>query len=420
MSDRAQEQARLVRPKVRRRTPFSENAATAFVYLFPFAALITLTPRAEVAGFNLLTAIWFLVLSVTPMLALLQLRTPHPVFLAMGPWLISLVLSLLLIEGAPHRFNLQFPLQLAMPWLLGLAVSSIRIPEHHIRRVVDVQLLAIPGLWLLVAGAFALGGFSPSGWRGHAVYCALASAIGLSYVFRNRTLACSSWLACVAFAAITGSRMATLTILVMGIIVAVFVSRWTLVITPVAAALLAVFALSIPQFRERMVNNPENARTITETLEAVQERGLRTSGRSVAWPLIFKKAMERPWLGHGAGEIIDYVPEVWPGMTHPHNGLLRIFYEQGLLGLTSFVVGFTIVTLRSFLGILQGNGLSQQCHTIAFLGFIGLALLAMTDNILLYSSRYGNHLLLFFGLALSLETAKQFEHSHPDQDHLKR
>jgi O-antigen ligase len=86
------------------------------------------------------------------------------------------------------------------------------------------------------------------------------------------------------------------------------------------------------------------------------------TGRSELWPAVLDKIWERPWFGYGFsgfwGDNKSEAAYVWrvTGWDPPnsHNGMLDIWLDLGLFGLSIYLVGF-IIGLISGLGWVRRN-----------------------------------------------------------------
>lgn len=82
------------------------------------------------------------------------------------------------------------------------------------------------------------------------------------------------------------------------------------------------------------------------------------TGRTIYWPLMLNKILERPWLGYGykafwhggwKGEVAD----VWQFLAvgneppHAHNGYLNLWFDIGIIGVLIFFIGFVFNYLKA-------------------------------------------------------------------------
>jgi O-antigen ligase len=59
--------------------------------------------------------------------------------------------------------------------------------------------------------------------------------------------------------------------------------------------------------------------------------------------------LEHPWLGIGPGQFFHYPPTPGGHLTHPHNTLLGLLAEQGILGVAAFALFFVHLIRRNWL-----------------------------------------------------------------------
>lgn len=129
---------------------------------------------------------------------------------------------------------------------------------------------------------------------------------------------------------------------------------------------------------------------------------INTSGRAYWWDIIFSSAMESPWIGHG-----NPLPAAMFGVPrwgHPHNDYLRIFHQLGVAGLliwlflyfSSAKIAYQIIRTAPTIEI-------KVIAATTLLGLVGVGVVMLTDNILVYS--YGLlPPLLFVGVLNSLSS----------------
>jgi O-antigen ligase len=145
-------------------------------------------------------------------------------------------------------------------------------------------------------------------------------------------------------------------------------SRRTVVLAALAALLVASLA----------VHSGGAGRTLLE-------RDATLSGRTRLWGRTLQMAGERMWFGHGYATF-------WPraqaepdrlsaGRTdrpvrHPHNGLLEILFELGLLGVLGFAIPFVLL-LRRALSLPAAP--AARLWPFAYLLFLALSSVAESD-----------------------------------------
>lgn len=118
---------------------------------------------------------------------------------------------------------------------------------------------------------------------------------------------------------------------------------------------------------------------------ALLGRDTSLSGRTVLWSRVVQMAAERPWFGYGyatfwpraqaASNRVSPRPKGWP-VSHPHNGLLEVFFELGLAGVLGFVVPFLLLLRRALALSFAAGGCLWP---LAYLLFLALSNVAESD-----------------------------------------
>ncbi|WAM16841.1 O-antigen ligase family protein [Rhodococcus sp. JS3073] len=150
--------------------------------------------------------------------------------------------------------------------------------------------------------------------------------------------------------------------------------------------ILKVFAIAIPIYyvmyllvttwaplRDRFLQG--------DAAYAVGGLTLNTSGRAVLWEMTIDSWRESPLLGKGPGSASALISSRFDHISHPHNEYLRILHDFGLIGFVPFVAGFGMLIWSVTRRALR---LPQPIHKAAALALIGVAAVAITDNVLIY------------------------------------
>lgn len=145
----------------------------------------------------------------------------------------------------------------------------------------------------------------------------------------------------------TGGRMGMLAWIAAALVFGFLRWRKLLVVVPIVT-ILAVMV--IPGLQDRVLqgfgdDDDRNAEQMQRraAMGAIDEEGRDrysiTSGRIVVWPMVFEKAMEKPFFGHGqiAMQRTGIVSRLRDELNitsfgHPHNAYLQLFIDTGLVG----------------------------------------------------------------------------------------
>jgi O-antigen ligase len=97
--------------------------------------------------------------------------------------------------------------------------------------------------------------------------------------------------------------------------------------------------------------------------------------------------LQRPWLGYGYSAFwtgLDYSTYIWEVIgwpaPHAHNGLLDLWLDLGILGVTIFVISF-LTTLVKALAWVRYTQSSEYLWPIIYLTF--MLLVNLTQNIII-------------------------------------
>ena len=363
---------------------FSELLSQRFVEALPYLAAFAGIGTPAIAGMRFSGILWLLSLLTAFVLLLSLNRSIRFPWYIWAPWFVWCGVSLLW-SSKNIRLNMLPLFQIASPFLVGLVASQIirkrsqlsSLLRGYKHSIVLIALIMLPFLLTSRAG----DGVDSSFYymvRTAMIGICLTGAVFLSQFHTNRRLAVWGWLACVALTFITGSRSATLVLVALWFALPLRGRMGTKLLAATVLILTAIAAFYTPMVQERFFHSGHG------TLSDIAEGDFDTSGRGEAWPLIFEKAMELPLKGRGIGESAAFVPEVWQGIDKPHNDFLRIFFETGIVGVFLFTAAM-IIQIVLLWRMTRRSDESNWPATAALLGFVAFALLAATDNPIIYA-----------------------------------
>lgn len=368
------------------------------VLTVPLAAVFSLD-GVRIAGFNYTGWIW--VGQFLAALALLQAemavrhRLPHA--FSCWPWCVfgALLASSLLWCDAWSLRNLQDLAQIGMPLIIGITASVFIRAERQL--LVLLRCFGITaGISLLLLPAMKLGAVGNSeglNERGLGLTAAVAGTVLLAGTRRAFWPALAGWTICLLVTVLTGSRMATVCLILAPVLHPLF-HKWIAKLLAIALmALLAVGVFHTETFQKRFFYSGSG------TLADVWTGDFASLGRFEAWPAIWDEAWRRPILGHGVGTATKFVPTVWETVTHVHNDYLRLGFEIGLIGLTLFLLAmiWQLRTLRRLLREAQPRSVLQHALAAAYMGLLVFLVLASTDNPLMYNIWFTNPVFALLG-----------------------
>lgn len=309
------------------------------------------------------------------------------------------------------RDNIQFYIQLTVFPLLGCiasyAVTSLRDIQmfriHYIAATLLIGLFCCyymlgPGQTLQHATGSLYNGFAE---RPAAASLIVAAAFFIANAKRQLALSFVLWSLCFGISILSGSRMATFILLSLWLVHPNFASLSTRFASTIAIGLIGLAAFYTPIIQDRFFNRRYGF-SGQGTIEDVLQGKFDSAGRFDSWPLIFQRAFDFAWFGHGLGESTPFVFRIWAPMDKPHNEYLRIFYEGGVLGLAAFLFGL-IGTLIHLSLILYRTKQWNWPASAAFMAWIGFMLLAIVDNPLVYGNNFVHIVFFLVGAASGIE-----------------
>ena len=106
-----------------------------------------------------------------------------------------------------------------------------------------------------------------------------------------------------------------------------------------------------------------------------------TSGRSELWSYTWHLAQQHLLFGGGPGDAQNHVTAHFGVVAHPHNDYLRLLNDLGVAGLGLFLLSLLALLRATW---VRGRRTGEPIHWAAFLGMLGVAGAAVTDNALVY------------------------------------
>lgn len=121
----------------------------------------------------------------------------------------------------------------------------------------------------------------------------------------------------------------------------------------------------------------------TETLLGAVGKDASLTGRGDLWPLVLNAIWQRPLLGYGFGAFWNGLESeasvIWHAATWPvpnsHNGILDLWINLGILGLSIFGIGFLVCIFRGIVWVRLSKT-AEGFWPMLFLSYLVLANLA--------------------------------------------
>lgn len=320
---------------------------------------------------------------------------------------------------SPSLFHaVKHVVQYATPLVFGLVVLRVA------RDATSVRWLR-GSLWASFAIAAVVGVASLAWSETSGSHAGLQGALGnrtfALFLIPIYALALAAWrvrgpayalIAAGAFLLIVLTLSRTVLAVCVGLLGIAFLWRasWRTRITGVLlAAAAGALLLTMEPIRERMFD-PDTLRSGRLTDVGVEGTGrsaqlslggISTSGRGLLWLQTWRHAVQSPLTGHGTGSAEAYLATELQFVTAlPHNDYLRVFHDSGVVGLVVLIAmgAVGLVWLRR-LQLRSRTRLGQELGLAAFMTWLAYLLVAVTDNILVYTSFFTQNMFLLIGLA---------------------
>ena len=221
----------------------------------------------------------------------------------------------------------------------------------------------------------------------------------------------------------TGGRMGMLAWIAAALVFGFLRWRKLLVVVPIVS-ILAV--LVIPGLQDRVLqgfggsDDDRNEEQIQRraAMGAIDESGRDrysiTSGRIVVWPMVFEKAMEKPFFGHGqiAMQRTGIVSRLRTELNitsfgHPHNAYLQLFIDTGLVGVIIVGMFYWLLFRNSVRAFRAPESQTQYVIASIVIAFFVVNLAASLGSQSFYPKQGATLFWIAIGLALAWFTKQE-------------
>lgn len=371
---------------VRSQLPSSSSVDRRLIFAI-FALIPIATIGATAGTLRLGGWIWFIILiagGATLMLGPL----PRPALVFLIPYAAYLVYGLVsLLWASRIRWGLQSLAQLstfAVSYLLAFRVfrrGHATLPELH-----RLGLYVLPAIFVVAAIKLALDPqirvFWSLGPNDRFVAIALVAVFVVGTAVSPRRVVLLAGAACLGLIAISGGRMAFAALaLVIVLSPGLGMKRSARLALFGVGALLVLLAIPTQAFQDRFFFAAGG------DVSTLAEGSFNTAGRSDNWPAVVADCGRVALRGYGSGGSADVMDRITAGNTiHPHNDYLRTYCEAGLPMAVTFWLFFVGVGYRAWR--LKRARIQSTAPSTALLLLLGLFMLSITDNIIIYTAIY--------------------------------
>jgi O-antigen ligase len=375
-----------------------QESEIAYFYILsvPYVAGLAAFSSPEIGGFRLTGWIFAIMLALAPLMYLLEgapSRFPVRIWI---PWALIVLLSLIWVDGLTLR-HFQDALQIITPFVIApiasKTINSAARLEQVYRSFAHCLLILIAALALHYIFDIEIL------VRPMSITAAIVGCVFVARYHDNPPIALMGWSGCVLVAGMTGSRMATLALLMIWLVLPTYrrpLARLAVLGLIVTIGLILFYS---PVFQERFFGEDRG------TLADIASGDFSSAGRFDAWPGLVAEIRQRPLLGAGVHESAEIVGQVWENVGKPHNDYLRILLEQGLVGLVLFLTGAATQVISLWRRGFPRGGKQGVVSAAAFAGMFVLLLMAVTDNPIVYGVWFMHPLFILLGAAYSMPSS---------------
>jgi O-antigen ligase len=365
------------------------------VWVIIIATVAALIGGQGLLGFRMSGLAWFVPLLFS---VLVILRDPGNMRFPLKLWLPWILLLVLYLVTSEYR-SLQRTVQLICPIIVGMAVSTCNIKASQLKGFIFrsrylAGVIIVIALWhtgVLLSGRIPMvTGLAPQ--VGTALL--LCNLFAAMYVSGNRK-DLFWWCLMVAVPIFAVTRTA---IAVAGLTLPLTFAplrKNKRILFLIIGILVAMVLFFTPRIQHKMFYSGRGKITDLKTND------FRDTGRKFMWKQITLRIKQKPWLGHGTGSGENFTKKITGGLAYPHNDWLLTLHDQGVLGATVYALCLIMAVWHALRMSMTTIGETRLLFLAGAASFVSLALMMITDNIMVYASYFGNLHFTILGLAYS-------------------
>ena len=379
-------------------------ALPGIVWVIIIATGIAIMGGKGVLGFGVSGLAWFipLVFAIFTIIRNLgQIRFPLWIWV---PWIL-----LLLIYLSVSRYpSLQRTVQLICPIVVGAAVSTSNVSASQVAGffraikwfAIVVVIIAAFKTGLLLTGVIP----SVTGLAAESMTALLLCCLFAAQYAEGKHLSLYWWalMAALPIYAMTRTAIACAGLTLPFTFAPLRLDKRVLFL--IAALIVAVALFYSPRFQKKMFYSHKGK------ISDVMEGKVADSGRFHKWELFERKIKQRPWLGRGTGAGQKFMGAITDlKLAYPHNDWLLTLYDCGILGTGVYALSLIIASFHAWRTARSVKGESRTLLFAGAFSFIILALMMITDNIMVYASFFGNLQFTFLGIGYAAVAKERIE-----------
>ncbi|PCJ57480.1 MAG: hypothetical protein COA79_15730 [Planctomycetota bacterium] len=127
---------------------------------------------------------------------------------------------------------------------------------------------------------------------------------------------------------------------------------------------------------------------------------LATSGRGNMWKMVSRSTTSDPIFGKGIGACEKFIYDMtYHNAKYPHNDYLLTYFDLGIVGIVGLISTILLLMSHTLMTGLKATETTRVLLLAMSYSFIPFLLMMITDNILVYSSFFGNLQYCTIGIA---------------------
>jgi len=354
-----------------------------------------------ILGFRMAGLSWFIPLMIAILLLIRRSGlVTFPIWIWL-PWVALLILNLTLIDSSvlDSRVSpLQRTIQLLTPLFVAMAVSTYRPTTE----VLDHMTSAMEKFaYLLFAGSVlssltAILARHPAALAAQSICAILVGVFFINrYLIHRKLRDFRMYMLMVALPvlAITRTAMAVILMATPISLGPIPLRRRLLII--ILAMGVGLWAFYLPEVQSKMFFSGQGE--ISDM--RFDNPDFATSGRSYMWAKMYEEAVNNHWFGHGTGSA-ETASYTFSELGYPHNDWLLTYFDYGVIGILIYLVCNIAMLLHCWRASKMANNDNTRLYFFAGAStIIPFMLVMFTDNIMVYSSFFGNLQYAIIGLA---------------------
>jgi O-antigen ligase len=365
-----------------------------FIWIIFAATTAALFGGPGIWGYRLSGLAWFVPLIFAILVIFMhsgKISFPYKLWI---PWILLLTVYLVVSE---YR-SLQRTVQLICPVVIGIAASTYHINPAQAKRLIAVCrqfILVLMVVSLLVTGVLMTGKVPMvTGLAPHAMTALImCNLFAVSYTIGNRKDV-FWWFLSVGVPVFAVTRTAIFTAILTLPLTLASMKMKKRIIMLVVCITVGLVLLHTERIQQKMFKSGKGG------IENLQAESIKDNGRKFIWQLMKLRISKKPWLGYGTGSGEAFTRRITDNLIgYPHNDWLLTLHDQGIVGTATFLLCMILTVVHALRMARQAENDNRILLLSGASSFVSMALVMVTDNIMVYTSYFGNLHFMLLGLA---------------------